>query len=158
MRLSKSIVVIVSFVVAGLVWVVVGAHAAQATSTVHSVSKGSETNYSSAVEDPIWGFTCTAATGAWHFEINDVQVIDSAGHPWDDSTGPWKLTVFAGKNNVGFSGFAHLHQNRTNGLFEAAASGTAAHGSTWCATGVVASVVGFSSGGSEPLLLDGTLS
>lgn len=157
MRLSKSIVVIVSFVVAGLAWAVVAAHAAQATSTVHSVSKGTETNYSSAVEDPTWGFTCTVATGAWQFEINDVQVIDSAGHPWDNSTGPWKLTVFGGKDNVGFSGFAHLEQNRTNGLFESVTHGTAAHGSTWCAEGVVISVVGFSSGDSEPLLLDGTL-
>src|SRR5271155_4283741 len=96
MRFSKSIVAILTIIVAGGVWAAAGGAAgASSGSGVHAVSKESETNDSSAVEDPTWGFNCSATSGSWHFEINDVQVIDASGHPWNGSSGPWSVTFFA---------------------------------------------------------------
>ena len=161
MRIPRSIVVIAALLVAGAVWMAVGTGRADATtgSTAHSVSKASETNYSGAVEDPSWTFSCTAATGAWHFAITGVQVIDASGHPWNRSSGPWHLTFFAADaaGPVPFSELATLQQNKTNGLFEATKSGTSTNARTWCVKGAAVSVVGFSND-AEPLLLDGTLS
>jgi hypothetical protein len=160
MRTLKSITLIALLVAIGAFMPVVASPSAEASSgkTVHHVTKKSEANYSVAIEHPAWTFGCSATTGIWYFTIDGVQVIDSAGHPWNDSTGPWTVTFFAADTAgpVPFSQIATLNQNKSNGLFEATKRGTSTDASSWCIKGAKVSVVGFSTG-EEPLLLDGTL-
>jgi hypothetical protein len=160
MRTLRLITVVALLVSIAAFMPVVAGQFAEASSgqTVHHVTEKSETNYSVAIENPTWTFSCSATTGTWYFAIDGVQVIDSAGHPWNDSTGPWTVTFFAADQAgpVPFSQIATLNQNKSNGLFEAAEKGTSTDTSSWCIKGATVSVVGFSTG-EEPLLLDGTL-
>ena len=138
------------------------AQGAEAGGHSHSVTLASETNYSSAVEKPVWTFSCNSAGDTWKFSINEVQVIDSAGRPWDQDarrSGPWSITVFAAVSPgpVPFSETETMAQNHTDGLFGVTVASSSSNASKWCQTGATVSVVGFS-GPSEPLLLDGTLS
>lgn len=131
------------------------------SSASHSVTLASETNYSSAVERPVWTFSCNSTNKTWKFSIGEVQVIDSAGKPWGYDgrrSGPWSITVFASAKGgpVPFSRSETLAQNDTDGLFGVAASSSSSNASKWCKTGATVSVVGFS-GRSEPLLLEGVL-
>lgn len=134
-----------------------GLAGAAGTSTAHAVTPSSKANYSSAVEAPVWSFSCDSATHEWTFVINDVQIID-AGHTWNGTQGPWSVGVWAttSAGPVPFNGSATLHQNNTNGLFKGRASGTSANAATWCRTGASVTVDAWS-GNDEPLLLDGTL-
>jgi hypothetical protein len=134
------------------------AGAAGAAGTTHAVTGSSKANYSSAVERPTWSFSCDSATGKWSLAIDDVQVIDSAGHTWDGTQGPWSVGAFAttAPGPVPFNASAPLHQNDTNGLFEAGAGGHSANAARWCRTGASVTVYAFS-GSTQPLLLDGTL-
>jgi len=134
---------------------------ASASSTTHSVLASSDTNFSAAFERATWSLSCDTATKTWRFSINNVQVINSHGHPWVDLTngqsGPWHVTVSAADapGLVPFSEVLVLKQNTTNGLFTATGHGINSKMNQWCLTDSEASVVGFS-GGAEPLLLDGT--
>ena len=136
-----------------------GLAAGAAASGAHAVTTASKSNYSSAVERPTWNLSCNSSTKTFTFTINNVQVIDASGKPWNHNNGPWTVTFWAATQAgpVPFSRYATLHQNTTNGLFTGKVSATAKNAATWCQTGASVSVVGFS-GGDEPLLLDGTLS
>ncbi len=129
-----------------------------AAGTTHSVTQGSKMNYSTAVERPSWSFTCDSASHKWSFAINDVQVFDSTGETWGGTEGPWSIGVWSspGAGPVPFNASAKLHQNSTNGLFEASATGTSSNAATWCQSGASVTVDAFS-GSAQPLLLDGTL-
>jgi hypothetical protein len=135
------------------------AGASGAASTTHAVTQSSKLNYSGAVEKPIWSFSCDSATHDWTFTINNVQIIDSTGHTWGGTQGPWSVGVWAaaGAGPVPFSANAKLFQNKTNGLYLAVAKGTSKNAASWCATGTSVTVVGWS-GSAQPLLVDGTLS
>jgi hypothetical protein len=131
---------------------------ARAAGTVHSVTPASKANYSTAVEQPVWSLSCDSASGRWTFTINEVQIIDASKHTWNDSEGPWHLTIFATTppGPVPFSTIVTLHQNGTNGLYTVSKSATSTDAATWCQTGASITVTAFS-GSDQPLLLDGTL-
>ncbi len=135
-----------------------GATSAAATGTTHSVTQSSKGDYSSAVERPIWSFSCNPASHKWSFAIDDVQVIDSTGHTWGGTEGPWSIGLFAttGAGPVPFNASAILHQNTTNGLFKASVTGSSSTAAAWCQRGASVTVDAFS-GSEQPLLLDGTL-
>jgi hypothetical protein len=157
-------------VVAGTIASVIGGAAlafslgnpASAVASWHAVTAASKANYSSALERPTWNFSCDPSSGLWKFSINDVQIIDSTGSPWNqDGTlaGPWSVTVWSAPTAgpVPFSRVRSLSQNATNGLFSFNGTGPASNAATWCVTGGSVTVVAFS-GNTQPLLLDGTLS
>jgi hypothetical protein len=131
---------------------------AAGSGTSHAVTPSSQANYSSAVEKPIWSFSCDSASHKWTFTIDDVQVMDASGHTWGGMQGPWSVGIFSQKSAgaVPFNARAHLHQNTTNGLFTGTVSGSSADAGQWCQSGASVTVDAFS-GSQEPLLLDGTL-
>jgi hypothetical protein len=135
------------------------AAASGTASTTHAVTQSSKANYSGAVEKPTWSFSCDSATGSYTFTINNVQIIDAAGHTWGGTQGPWSVDVWAtpSAGPVPFNATAKLFQNKTNGLYLAVAKGTSKNAKVWCGTGSSVTVTAFS-GQNQPLLLDGTLS
>jgi hypothetical protein len=152
----------IAFAISGAALAVALSNQALAVGSLHSVTAASKANYSSAVERPIWNFSCNPSTGIWKFSIDEVQVIDSTGRPWSQHgsvAGPWSVTVWSSPaaGPVPFSKVAILTQNSTNGLFTFTGSGSASNAANWCVTGGSVTVVAFS-GTSQPLLLDGTLS
>ena len=96
-----------------------GLAAGAAASGAHAVTTASKSNYSSAVERPTWNFSCNSSPKTFTFTINNVQVIDASGKPWNHNNGPWNVTFWAATQAgpVPFSRFANLHQDTTNGLF-----------------------------------------
>jgi len=147
---------------AAIVGMTFASGSASATSSTHAILASSKTNFSAAFERPTWNLSCDTSTKAWTFSINNVQVINSHGHPWLDSAngqrGPWHVTVFSGPPGGGavhFSPVLVLKQNSTNGLFGAKSKGRDATIADWCSKGNGASVTAFS-GSEQSLLLDGT--
>jgi hypothetical protein len=152
----------IAFAIGGAALAVAFSNQSLAAGSLHTVTASSKANYSSAVEQPTWNFSCNASTGIWKFSIDDVQVIDSTGRPWSQHgsvAGPWAVTVWSSPaaGPVPFSRVGILTQNRTNGLFTFTGTGSTSNGASWCVTGGSVTVVSFS-GPSQPLLLDGTLS
>lgn len=159
----KSRVLGIGLVIAALsggVAVLATGVSASASGTTHRLVAGSVQNFSAAFEAATWTFTCDTTTTAWTFAIDNVQVMDSHVHPWDDAVngtrGPWHVGMFTGGGPV-FNVVATLHQNRTNGLFRAQATGHDPNITTWCQSHATLTAFAFS-GHEQPLLLDATLS
>jgi hypothetical protein len=152
----------IAFAIGGAALAVAFSNQAVAVGSSHTVTAASKANYSSAVERPIWNFSCNPGTRTWKFSIDDVQVIDSTGRPWNQHgslAGPWSVTVWSSPaaGPVPFSRVGVLTQNHTDGLFTFTGTGAASNAASFCVTGGSVTVVAFS-GTSQPLLLDGTLS